>query len=115
MKLNGYKREISALIAYLGLLTVVGLVAPAFYGSANLSNVLINNAPALLIATGMTLVILAGEIDISVGSQFAVASVVAGMLAKPGIPWPGLVLGLILIGGLMGAVNGVLIGLLRLP
>jgi len=34
----------------------------------------------------MTLVIIAGEIDVSVGSQFAVASVIAGVLAKAGLP-----------------------------
>lgn len=74
MKLSRYKREVSAAIAYLILLIVVGIVAPAFFGWGNLSDLIVNSAPALLIAVGMTLVILIGEIDISVGSQFAVAS-----------------------------------------
>ena len=38
--------------------------------------------PVLVVAIGMTLVILTGEIDISVGSQFAVCSVVAGVAGK---------------------------------
>lgn len=112
---NQYKREISAAIAYIVLLLVVGIAAPAFFGAGNIGDLLINNAPILLIAIGMTLVILIGEIDISVGSQFAVASVAAGFLAKTGMPIPLLFVCLLVIGALMGAVNGVLVGWFKLP
>ena len=63
----------------------------------------------------MTMVILVGEIDISVGSQFAVCSVAAGLLAKTGMPILLLLPSVILIGAGMGAVNGLLVGKLRLP
>jgi rhamnose transport system permease protein len=115
MKLNRYKRELSAAIAYALLLALVGLLAPSFFSAANLRDLALNNAPVLIIATGMTMVILAGQIDISVGSQFAVASVAAGWLAKTGVPMPVLLLCALLIGAAMGAVNGVLAGYLRLP
>ena len=115
MNFNRYKREISAAIAYAVLLLVVGVVAPAFFGAGNLSDLIVNNAPFLLVAVGMTLVILIGEIDISVGSQFAVASVVAGFLAKEGLPMSVLFVAMIAIGALMGAVNGVLVGWFKLP
>jgi rhamnose transport system permease protein len=115
MNFNRYKREISALIAYIVLLLAVAIIAPSFFGAGNLRDLLINNAPILLIAIGMTLVILVGEIDISVGSQFAVCSIAAGYLAKTGMPMPVLFACLLLIGALMGAVNGLLVGWLRLP
>ena len=115
MFFNRYKREISALIAYIVLLLAVAIIAPSFFGAGNLRDLIINNAPILLIAIGMTLVILVGEIDISVGSQFAVASIAAGYLAKTGMPLPVLFVCLLLIGALMGAVNGLLVGWLRLP
>ena len=115
MNLSRYKREISAAIAYLVLLIVVGVVAPAFFGAGNLSDLMVNSAPALLVAIGMTLVILIGEIDISVGSQFAVASVAAGFLAKTGMPIPLLFVCVLFIGAAMGAVNGILIGWFKLP
>ncbi len=115
MKLNRYKRELSAAVAYALLLALVAVVAPSFFSVANLRDLALNNAPALIIATGMTMVILAGQIDISVGSQFAVASVAAGWLAKSGVPVPMLLLCALLIGAAMGAVNGVLVGYLRLP
>src|SRR2546425_13378399 len=115
MKLNRYKRELSAAVAYAVLLIAVGIIAPSFFSAANLRDLALNNAPVLLVAIGMTLVILVGQIDISVGSQFAVASVAAGWLAKSGVPISMLLPCSILVGATMGAVNGVLVGWLRLP
>jgi len=115
MNFSRNKREISAVIAYLIILVVVGIAAPSFFGGGNLRDLVINNAPTLLIATGMTMVILVGQIDISVGSQFAVCSIAAGFLAKTGMPLPLLFVCVLLTGALMGALNGVLIGSLRLP
>ncbi|HWQ36485.1 MAG TPA: ABC transporter permease [Blastocatellia bacterium] len=115
MKLSRYKRELSAAIAYAALLLMVGVVAPSFFSAANLRDLALNNAPVLLVAVGMTLVILVGEIDISVGSQFAVCSVAAGWLAKSGVPVPLLLPCVLLIGAAMGAFNGLLVGWLRLP
>lgn len=115
MRLNRYKRELSASLAYVVLLVAVGIVAPSFFSATNLRDLALNNAPVLLVAVGMTLVILVAEIDISIGSQFAVATVAAGVLAKAGVPIPLLLPLLLLIGAAMGAVNGLLIGTLRLP
>jgi len=115
MQLNRYKRELSASLAYAVLLAAVGIIAPAFFSATNLRDLALNNAPVLLVAVGMTLVILVAQIDISVGSQFAVATVAAGALAKAGVPIPLLLPLLVLIGAAMGAVNGLLIGTLRLP
>jgi len=115
MKFSRYKRETSAAIAFGLLLVIVGIVAPAFFNGGNLRDLIINNAPALILAIGMTLVILVGQIDISIGSQFAICSVAAGVLAKTGMPLPVLLISILLIGAVMGALNGVLIGWLRLP
>src|SRR5215470_9968389 len=115
MRLNRYKRELSAALAFAVLLAAVGLIAPSFFSATNLRDLALNNAPVLLVAVGMTLVILVAQIDISVGSQFAVATVAAGVLAQAGVPIPLLLPLLILIGAAMGAVNGLLIGTLRLP
>jgi len=110
-----YARECSAALAYAVLLAVVAVIAPSFYTMANLRDLALNNAPVVFIAIGMTLVILVGQIDISVGSQFAVCSVVAGVLAKAGVPIGALVPAVMLAGAVMGSVNGVLIGTIGLP
>jgi rhamnose transport system permease protein len=115
MNLSQYKRELATAAAFVALLVVVGIGAPSFYSAANLRDLALNNAPVLLVAIGMTLVILSGEIDISVGSQFAVCSVVAGGLAETGVPVVLLLPCLIVTGALMGAINGLLVGRLRLP
>ena len=115
MSLGRYKRELAAAAAFVALLVVVGIGAPSFYSAANLRDLALNNAPALLVAIGMTLVILSGEIDISVGSQFAVCSVIAGWLAETGAPVALLLPCLIVIGAMMGAINGLRVGKLRLP
>ena len=115
MKFDRCKREISAAIAFVLLLVAVGIATPSFFNGGNLRDLLINNAPTLLIAIGMTLVILVGQIDISVGSQFAVCSVAAGFLAKTGMPMPLLFICVLLIGAALGSLNGVLIGRLGLP
>ena len=115
LTLGRYKREIAPAAAYAALLVAVGIAAPSFFGAENLRDLALNNAPVLLVAAGMTLVILSGEIDISVGSQFAVCSVAAGLLAKGGVPIPLLLPFVVFIGGLLGAVNGVLVGFLGLP
>lgn len=115
MNFNRYKREISAAGAFLAILIVLAIVAPSFFSAGNLRDLLINNAPTLFVAVGMTMVILVGEIDISVGSQFAVCSVAAGFLAKTGMPMPVLFAAILLVGAAMGSLNGILVGWLRLP
>ncbi len=109
------KRGASVLIAWAALLAVLAFLAPGFFSVENLREILLANASVLLVACGMTLVILAGEIDISTGSIFAVLSVTAGALSKTGLPMPLVALSTALAGALLGAVNGGLVAGLRLP
>lgn len=115
MSAGRWRRELSAAVGCAGLLLFVAIFAPTFYGATNLRDIALNNAAVLMVAVGMTLVILIGEIDISVGSQFAVCSVIAGFLAKSGLPMSVLPLALVLVGAGMGTLNGVLVGALGLP
>ena len=103
------------MIAYIVLLAAVGVISPSFFGAGNLRDLAMNNAAVLIVAVGMTLVIVAGEIDISVGSQFAVCTLATGWLAKAGIPILVVLPLVIAAGALMGAVAGVFIARLRLP
>jgi len=113
--LGRHKRELPPATALVAVLLAVLVVAPSFFGASNLRDLALNNAPVLIVALGMTLVILVGEIDISVGSQFAVCSVVAGLLSKTGLPIALVPVVVLLVGAAMGAVNGFLVGTLGLP
>ncbi len=108
-------RELPAALALAALLIIVAIAAPAFFRGSNLADLILNNLPALVAAAGMTLVILAGHIDISVGSQFAICSVAAGLLAKAGMPIPVVILGAALAGAALGAINGALVARAGIP
>jgi rhamnose transport system permease protein len=110
-----YKREASVAISYLVLLVLVSLIAPSFLQMANLRDLMMNNVSVLIVAIGMTLVILTGEIDISVGSQYAVCTYLAGTLAMAGVPPILLLPAVVLIGALMGTVGATLVARLRIP
>jgi rhamnose transport system permease protein len=109
------QRAIAIGIFWAVLLAVMAFRAPGFFEPANIRDIAVTNAPALIVAIGMTLVIVAGEIDVSVASQFAMASVIAGTLAKAGVPLPLTALLTALAGALLGAVNGALVTWLGVP
>ena len=110
-----YFRELSVLGALLAILLGLAIFAPAFYQPQPLLSLLTREAPTLVVACGMTLVIVCRQIDISVGSIFSVCSVCAGLLAARG--WPLLLVlpASVALGAVFGAFNGVLVAGLRLP
>lgn len=108
-------RELSVAAALLLVLGALAVFAPGFYQPQPLLSLLTREAPTLVVACGMALVIICRQIDISVGSQFAVCSVAAGVLAAQNTPTALVALAAIAFGALLGAINGVLIAGLRLP
>ena len=110
-------REASVAIAIGVLSVVLAAVAPAYFSAENLNDLFLANTAVFVVALGATLVILAGEIDISVGSVFAVAGVVAGVVATLGAPggvWTAAAAAC-LVGAIVGAVNGALVAYLQVP
>jgi rhamnose transport system permease protein len=110
-----YRREISVAIAIGALAIVLAAAAPGYFSAENLSDLFLANMPVLVVALGATLVILGGEIDISVGSVFAIAGVVAGVTSKLGLPVAIAALAACAVGGVLGAVNGSLVAYARIP
>ena len=110
-----YRRELSVALAFALFLAVLAALAPRFFLPRQMSALAITCAPVLVAAVGMSLVILCRNIDISIGSQFSICGVVAGLLAKAGLPIPLVGLGTLLAGATLGAVNGALVAGLGLP
>ena len=110
-----YRREVSVALATALFGLVLLIVSPSFFSRQNIADIFLANLPVLIVALGMTLVILAGEIDISVGSTFAICGVAAGLLAKAGVPLILTVAGACMAGAALGAVNGGLVAYARIP
>jgi rhamnose transport system permease protein len=115
MILRNHQREISVVIAIGALACLLAIAAPGYFARENLSDLFLANIPVLVVALGMTLVILTGQIDISVGSIFAICAVAAGVLAKSGLPVPAAALAGCVIGAGLGAINGALVAYVRIP
>ncbi len=113
--LQHHRREAAVAVAVLALGVVLAIAAPSFFARDNLVDVFLANLPVLVVAIGMTMVILTGQIDISVGSSFAICSVAAGLLAKADVPMPLVALAAGVIGAALGAVNGSLVAYARIP
>jgi len=110
-----HRREWSVAAAYAVLLALVGVLAPRFFEPGQVRDLLVGNAATLVLACGMTAVIVCRQIDISIGSQFAICGVTLGLLAREGLPMPVAALGAIGMGAVLGAINGALVAFLRLP
>ncbi|QAY59107.1 ABC transporter permease [Microbacterium protaetiae] len=105
--------------AIVGLLIIVAVVAATtvrgFSQPITLTYLLLDVTPILLIALPMTLVMITGEIDLSVGSMVGLSSVVTGALVQAHWPFGVAALVALLVGVLGGAVNGLLVTVVGLP
>ncbi len=99
----------AALLIFLAMVVYGQLAYGRIIQYSTLSNLLINNAHLVILAVGLTFVILTGGIDLSVGAVIALSSVAGVMLAQQGVPWWLVVAVMILIGSTVGLVSGVLV------
>lgn len=111
-----FKRNMGTIIGLLVLVVIVTISTPKFMTSSNILNLLKSNSVNAIISCGMLLAILMGEIDISVGSTVGLTGVIgAYLLTNMGVPAPVTVLCCLLIGALVGIINGVAISYLKVP
>ena len=79
-------QEMMLALAIVGLAVLVGFVNPRFLSTNNLGDILLGNAYVAVAAIGMSMVIVSGNIDISVGALIGVLATVSGTLAVKGAP-----------------------------
>lgn len=105
-----------AIVALLVIVTAYAIATVRGFGQPiTLNYLLLDVAPILLIALPMTLVMITGEIDLSVGSMVGLASVVTGASVQAGIPFEVAALLALLVGVVGGAFNGFLVTTVGLP
>ncbi len=116
------RKSISTLLEVAGILPILVIIcilfaflSPNFLTGGNIINILRQSSINIVLATGMTFVILTGGIDLSVGSILAVSAVVALLVSLlPALSWAAVPAAL-LAGLLLGLLNGALITFLDVP
>ena len=94
---------------------IVAIIEPKFLSLQNFSNVLMQVSSVIMVGSAVTMVLISGNLDLSVGAVGAMAGVLYAMLARDGmsvLPAAGLA---ILAGGIIGLTNGSIISAFRLP
>lgn len=104
-----YLPVLGTVIVFLLMLLVGGLRYENFLSPAVISNLFINNAHLIVLATGMTFVILTGGIDLSVGAVLALSSVITATLLQAEVPLVIVLPIALLAGSLIGLGMGVMI------
>ncbi|MEX2302253.1 MAG: ABC transporter permease [Bryobacterales bacterium] len=111
----GMLQKLLPFLTLIGLLVFLSIASPNFLTETNLASVVRQTATINIMALGMTLVIVSGGIDLSVGAILAFAGVMGTMAMAGGQPVSvGILVGL-LFGLLWGFINGVLITTLKIP
>lgn len=112
---QAYGQEIVVLGAIIALFIFVGTVNPRFLSNSNLTNIFSGNAYIAVAAIGMSLVIISGHIDVSVGSLIGVLATIAGTLAVSGYPvWIAWIVPVI-VGVIINTAVGAFIAYLKIP
>ena len=104
-----YMSELTTVIALIILMAVITIINSNFLTANNLLNLLLQVTSNALIAFGMTFVILTGGIDLSVGSILALSSALTAGLLGSGMPVTLAILIYLILGCILGMMNGLLI------
>jgi ribose/xylose/arabinose/galactoside ABC-type transport system permease subunit len=112
------KREYGVALLLALTIAAVSIINPTFIQIENIRDILVAAAPFIIIAAGLTFVIVTGEIDISVGSLAGLCAAVLGLLASANHAHLNVALCILItlaLGTCVGLLNGLLIAYLRVP
>ncbi|GAA0313268.1 ABC transporter permease [Kineococcus aurantiacus] len=110
----GALRRLGLWLVLAVVVAVLSIVSPTFRSTFNLQNVLEQNALIGVVACGMTIMMISGGFDLSVGATGATAAVTGAAVANLGWGTVPTVAAALLVGLVVGLVNGVLIARLRI-
>ena len=117
MKTMAKYREIWLALAILLVLVLVTIRFPRFAQPGNLLTIFNDTSILMMLALGQMAVILTRSIDLSMAANLALTGMIVAMAnaAFPGVPIPLLIAGCVVVGGALGAFNGVLVWKLNIP
>jgi rhamnose transport system permease protein len=112
---NVLTHEAMIIVALVAVSIVAAASIPRFATPLTLSYLLLDATPILLCALPVTLILVSGEIDLSIASAVGFSNVVIGWLFAQGVPIHWAILAGVVSGLLVGLVNGFLVAVLQLP
>ena len=101
--------------AILLLLIAIATRFSGFVTPSNLARVFTDTAPLIILALGQMLVIVTKCIDLSVAANLALAGMMAAIMNGAGVPLPVILMGVVALGAVLGAINGLLVWKLDIP
>lgn len=115
MAIRGMGQVVTVTIGLIVLCIVFGIMNPNFFSARNISNLLRQIAPILIVGIGQSYVLITGNIDLSIGSVLGMSGMISATLMTKGMdPWVASVITLV-IAILTGVLNGLLVAQCKLP
>jgi ribose/xylose/arabinose/galactoside ABC-type transport system permease subunit len=110
----GFLRKYAVVFVLLALMLLFSLVSDSFFTLRNLTNIVTQNTYFIIVAIGLSFVLISGGIDLSIGYQMSLVGVVTAMMMQLwGFPvWAAIVMAL-LLGTFLGLINGVIVTRIR--
>ena len=110
-------RELPVIAALIALVLLTWTMNPRFLSSQGVRDLFLNATIAMLMAAGQSLIIQSEGVDLSVGSILGCSAFATGFLfaANPGLPIPVVFVAGIVLGALLGALNGLLVTQAKVP
>ncbi len=108
-------REMNSFLFLVALFAIVSIINPEFASAQNISACFNSSVVYILIAVGMAFAILVGEIDVSVGSTLGFVATVVGSMLRDGANWAVAFAVGILIGAVVGLINGWGVAVMGIP
>lgn len=109
------RREYFTIILLAAQVIFFGLFAENFLTSTNLTRIMQNASELAIVSIGMTIVIILGGIDLSVGSVLGIVAITVGHLMIMGVHPLLIVVAAVIVGVLIGLVNGFIVGIMKIP
>ena len=113
--LGQYAQVLSIAAFFVFCFIAFSVSSDAFFSSGNLLNLLRQSAPMLIVAVAMTFVITTGGIDLSVGSTVGIINALAAVLLQMELPWPVVIVLLLVVGAAVGLVQGWFVAVEAIP
>jgi len=109
-------RQSGIVIAFLAIVVLFAALNPNFLSPTNLTNIVLQYSYILILAIGMVMIIVAGQIDLSVGSVVALTGAVSAVVViRQGMPWYVGVLAALVVGLLVGVWQGFWVAYVGIP